>query len=459
MFGVEELRRSAPRDAKFILGPSAWESLNKHLTARLVFALAPTLRLERNATKAVARSFGKRNNDITLSETIKEFPGALETAALLIANWIDAQHELLNRLVRDRRVLRSVFLQDRQSFRIMAIRPGLSDPHNGGRTVTLVEFAGKRRVIYKPRSLEGEELWFAALRWLNRNGLNACSRTPTFVSQQNYSWMEYLKPRRCRSAGEVRRFYFRWGAQTALAQILRASDLHWENWLAVGPQPILVDAEMVGSGHKNRQSLPALLETGLLRLTVRDRAGSYNGIAPLDAMLSGTAAVRCWARYKGVPRAPRKYVNDLVRGFEAVAKIFSNSEVAKAFFAEIILPMTRKANVRMLFRASEQYARLLRESLEPVNMFSRKARRGWLARECCASVPNRRIGLAEARALLRCDIPKFVARQKICPPPWKAFSTEVAALKDGARVLRNRVLLRSSRPPAKAYKRNLMPRG
>src|SRR5882762_55890 len=58
--------------------------------------------------------------------------------------------------------------------------------------------------------------------------------------------------------------------QAALAQILGATDLHRDNWLAVGAQPILVDAELIGdaeptlfrgtSNSKHPQCLPALLQ-------------------------------------------------------------------------------------------------------------------------------------------------------------------------------------------------------
>jgi lantibiotic modifying enzyme len=151
-------------------------------------------------------------------------------------------------------------------------------------------------------------------------------------------------------------------------------------------------------------------------------------------------------------------VNDLVGGFEGVAEIFAKPDRAREFFDEIILPLSRTTNGRVLFRASSGYANILRESLEPSKMISVGDRWRWLARECCASAPNRRIGLAEARALLRCDIPKFVARRKIYSPSRKAFSTEVAALKDAARVLRNRVLFRSP-VRRRRLKPNLMPRG
>ncbi len=458
-FAVTRLRHTILPAAKRILANSAWDHLRRHLTARLAVALTPTLHLQQNAAKAVARSVEvenkqrnrPRSGEITLLETISEFPDLLETAARLISAWIDAQHELLARLLRDKGDLCSRFLLRRQQFRVTSIRPGLSDPHDGGRTATAIEFAGRRRVVYKPRRSDREQLWFEALRWLNRNGVQPVFRAPKLLARKDHTWMEFLRTTSCGSPLAVRLFYFRWGAQAALAQILAATDLHRDNWHAVGSQPILVDAELIGDAQvsvrpteKNslhRQSLPALLQTGLLPLTSRDRVGFYRGIAPLDLTIRETAPPNCWPRYRRAIQKPSRYVNDLVCGFEAVAGIFVDRRPAEKFFREIIFPAGQRGNGRVLLRATAHYARLLRESLQGRHMISAGERWRHLARECCASALNRQIGLAEARALLRCDIPKFRRRRGAFLVSWKRFSAAIAQLTRSSQLLRRRVLL------------------
>jgi len=92
-------------------------------------------------------------------------------------------------------------------------------------------------------------------------------------------------------------------------------------------------------------------------------------------------------------------------------------------------------------RASAQYARLLRDSLEARNMICPEERRRRLVRACCTSAPSRRVGLAEVHALLRCDIPKFTMRRRAGADLWKRFSATIHELKDSSRLLRRRVLL------------------
>ncbi|PYS68109.1 MAG: hypothetical protein DMF73_17605, partial [Acidobacteria bacterium] len=129
------------------------------------------------------------------------------------------------------------------------------------------------------------------------------------------------------------------------------------------------------------------------------------------------------------------------RGFEAVVGVFATPELAGEFFHEIILPVRRQELGRVLLRASARYALLLRESFEARNMISTGERWRWLKRECCASAMKRQVGLAEARALLRCDIPKFMTRREALPGSWRQFSAAIADLKDSSRLLRRRVLL------------------
>lgn len=339
-FALERLRRAVPSAAKKLLAPSAWKTLRQHLANRLAFALSPVLRLEQSAVRAVSG-----RTDISLLEMFHTFPGAFETVAQLIADWIDAQRELLSRVSRDHR-----------KSRLTTIRPGLSDPHDGGRTVTLIGFLGNRHLIYKPRSCGGEQLWFGALRWLNRHGIAPSFRVPDLLPRKNYCWMEFLRPSSCSSTKATRLFYFRWGAQAALAQILGASDLHRENWIAAGAQPILVDAETLGDanqlsryGKKDRQALPALLVTGLLPVTSRDGVGLYRGFGPFDATLSKYSPPDCWPRYKGVTQPPSKYLDDLVNGFKAVAEIFANPAAARKFFHEIASHAARTTKTRVFF--------------------------------------------------------------------------------------------------------------
>ncbi len=450
-FAVDRLRQEL-RGMRARLAKTMWKDLGQDISERLAFALTPTLRFHDTLVKTVSRGLNRvgsnrDDSDITLLESFAEFPDLLDTSTRLISSWIEAQLELFGRLFGDKENLSTVFFSSSGPLRVVRIRSGLSDPHDGGRTVTMLRFAGGRTVIYKPRGCDGELFWVDALRWLHRNGIHSDFRVPKILARSEYFWMEFLRPTSCKNVDQVRRFYFRWGIQSALAQILDATDLHRDNWLAVASHPILVDAELIGDvGMANKEKpsldrhLPAILRTGLLPITPRDRAGFYRGIAPFDEGVLEVGPAKCWPRCRGTVERPSRYVKDLAAGFRVVTDLFSSKRTQKDFFNEVILRTPK--NVRALPRATAQYARILRESLEARNMASVGQRRQYLARECRATAINRGVGRVEARALLRCDIPKFTTRRReSLSHSRKRFLRIVANLEAGLGLLRRRVLL------------------
>ena len=450
-FGLVQLRAKSSRAEQFLAG-SVWEDLGQYLSSRLTFALGPTLHLQDAAAKAVARSEGTSRDEITLRDTIVGFPGVLDLTARIISVWLDAQSELLTRLLLDKLLLTKNFIASRQRFRIVHVQPGLSDPHEFGRTAALLGFAGGPRIVYKTRPADCEQLWFEGLRWLNRNGFGPRFRIPKVLPREGYCWTGFVSSRSCGNLRAVRRFYFRWGAQAALAQILMATDLHRENWISAGPQPVLVDAELIGDaelagkdryGRVAARTLPLILQTGLLPLTLRDRVGVYEGIGPFDSRVSAGALPECWPRYKQLRQGPQRCVAELVRGFEAVKKIFEDSTISSKFFREVIARHRTRNKKRVLLRSTAHYARLLRGSLEPINLISSEARSRYIENACSATAVDHKRALTETEALLWCDIPKIDA-PATRPLSRERFRKAVAELQKSARLLRSRVLLGAS---------------
>lgn len=448
-FAVERLRQRTRR-ARPVIANTVWCDLERDLSERLALAMAATSRVYRRGVQALVPNSRQRSRswiEIDPLDIFAEFPGALETAAHLISVWTEAQAELLARAARDRHEIGVKFFGKKTPLPVVRVHPGLSDPHDGGRTVTMVQFASGNRVIYKPRVCDGELVWFEALRWLHRDGLCPSFQIPTILRRTNYAWMEFLHPSACKNLCDVRLFYFRWGVQGALAQILGAADLHRGNWLAVGAQPILVDAESIGEIELNScgevaagdRHLPAILRTGLLPIIARDRVGFYRGIAPFDdAVISNNAtASQHWPRYRGAFHRPSEYVDEIASGFAAVAQPFAAKRMRDAFFKEVMLRIPTER--RLLLRATKEYLRILCESLEPRHLIAPGARLRWLLEQCCASALDRGVGREEARSLLYCDIPKFTAHRRAIIGSRKAFAARISELKKGLRLLRSRI--------------------
>lgn len=439
---VDSLRNSTLASER-TFATAAWSDLTHEAGARFSnllryllsarVAIATTSKKPSDGANSISLDLGIAVSNLSNEKLFQFFPGAKETLDLVVEDWIGAQILMLARLKRDRWRLKSI-VPGIVGGRVKHITPGLSDPHERGRTVTEIQFANGARVIYKPRPCEGERIWFAALEWLNRNGFKPGFEIPKFLSRKKYCWMSFVEHRACRSKDAVRRFYFRWGAQAALAQLLGCADLHRQNWIASGEQPMLVDAEMLGdafssSGRRfaNDGHLHPILRTGLLPLIEADGVGFYAGIAPFDYNAPAKEENIFWPTYQRRPERPGKYIREIVDGFIAASRFVCGS--GGRFFRHCNLAT---AQPRLLKRATMQYQKTLEESLQPQRMQKRGQRFEYLLERCGKG----RIARIEASCLMRCSIPRFtgrLSRRRTAPVPT------LRALLRSARVFESRL--------------------
>lgn len=447
--GCEELQLRVGSDVWRRLTPRGRRDLTRSLVNLLVRALAPTLRcllgfLDEPNTK---RRSGLLTTQQIFLETLPVFPALHETVEIIIRDWVKAQTDLLVRFCRDWNQISNVFEADRKLDRIAGGEFDLSDPHNGARAVSVLEVGKGVRIVYKPRSCSGERLWFAVLHWLGREGFRPLFQLPRLLERRSYSWMECVERRACGRVEEVRRFYWRWGAQAALAQALGLVDLHHENWIAYRDHPVLVDAEAFGRDAwkvrrrrpGKRIGLPPLLRSGLFPLDHVESAGKYRGIAPFDIESSFPSPPKAWPTWAGEIRNPLAYSDEIAAGYIAATEfvLAKRARVDKlALFAE--RACRRPAN-RIFVRASPEYYKLLKDSLQAHHIFGAQSRFEPLLAACLPAAPSPRVALKEARALTHCSIPRFTAaalRVRMRPP----VALTRACLKESIALLRTRLL-------------------
>lgn len=423
--------------------------LARSLVNLLVRALAPALRSLMGALHEPSAK--GRSSLLTIQriflQTLPVFPALHETVEIIVRDWVKAQTDLLVRFCRDWNVISSVFEADRKLDRIVSGEFDLSDPHNGARTVSVLEVEKGLRIVYKPRSCSGERLWFAALHWLGREGFRPLFQLPRLLERSSYSWMAYVERYPCFNAEEVRRFYWRWGAQAALAQGLGLVDLHHENWIANRDHPILVDAEAFGRdawkvrrhNRGKRIGLPPLMRSGLFPLDHVEGVGKYRGIAPFDIESLFPSPPRAWPTWAGAIRNPRAYSDEIARGYIAATEfvLANRTRVNRlTLFAE--RACRRPAN-RIFVRPSSEYYKLLKDSLQVHHILGAQSRFDPLLAACVPAAPSPRVALKEAQALLHFSIPKFTAAAlRVRMRPAAALTR--AGLRESIALLRTRFL-------------------
>ena len=150
-----------------------------------------------------------------------------------------------------------------EADRVVSIRCRLSDPHDKGRTVAIVYFASGLKIVYKPRNLGLELAFRGLLGWCKAQSPHLDLQSPAILHRGSYAWVEHIDHLPCNDAASVRRFYTRSGMLLAILHVLGATDAHFENVIARGEHPIVIDGE-TGLQPRARQLSPRI------RLPTRD---------------------------------------------------------------------------------------------------------------------------------------------------------------------------------------------
>jgi type 2 lantibiotic biosynthesis protein LanM len=173
----------------------------------------------------------------------KEYPVLARLAATAIDSWVEVNGEFLSRLASDRCEIQKTFHDEIELGKVVTVQSNLSDRHHNGRSVIIVEFASGLKLVYKPKSLNLEQSYIKLLAWLNKHKIPLPFKLFKVINRSTYGWVEFVETLPCSDEKEVKRYYKRAGILLCLAYILEATDLHFENLIACGEYPMLIDLE------------------------------------------------------------------------------------------------------------------------------------------------------------------------------------------------------------------------
>ncbi|MET0403484.1 MAG: type 2 lanthipeptide synthetase LanM, partial [Cystobacter sp.] len=230
----------------------AFECLVGDLLGELSYTSAPTLQEAFLAWRAgqgdVEPSSRKLYDAFTarllaggLEGFFSEYPVLARLLSRLVEQWVLNASAFARALREDRPEMERLFAEHAPVGRVVALKLSLSDRHHGGRCVARVDFEGGLRLFYKPRGLGIEKAWYELLEQLNDWGADL--RVLRVLDRGDRGWAEPAVPAPCADAGEARRFYVRSGMLLAALYALEASDCFYENLIASGAYPVLIDME------------------------------------------------------------------------------------------------------------------------------------------------------------------------------------------------------------------------
>jgi lantibiotic modifying enzyme len=429
-YGWSKLAGGARANLLPLTTAKAQASLRRHLQWTLEWITRPSLDLEWRSFVLAMNSLGlSPGSDRSSQERMflrdrpayrlfylfKRFPELARLWSLTIYQWQGHVSEVVDRSVSDRSAIARSFFGKLPTGQIKDLRLGLSDPHNGGRSVTLVEFEAGR-LIYKPRSGTSESAWFDLLGWMNRHGFHPELRTARVLRRKDYYWMEYVEATACRSHAAIRRFYMRLGGMIAVAYLLKAVDCHRENVIAAGEYPVLVDIDAlwhVSPLTKTQSPATVLYRTGFFPSSRRRSLQSRSSV------LGWATTGKHLARIAGGPVPASDYVKEIIFGFSRGWGCLIGSSRRRSFFLKKLRQIRRQPR-RWIYLATEKYAAILRASVSPSALESAEGRKELIARLCSRSSVKPALIRAEVRALTRLDLPYFIRQTDELMPDDKS---------------------------------------
>lgn len=363
----------------------------------------------------------------------------------IFSQCIDRKTELfadvIIRFENNKKEIQKTIFKGKYIGKVEQIETRLSDPHRSGKQVLRIKTNNKKRVIYKPHSLENEK-WF--YQFVNQMGKQCQLKmyVPELLTYKEYGWSEEIVHKPCKTENEVKNYYRRIGLLLSTTYILGTQDIHCENLIAMGENPVIVDLESLSA----IRSIPKKEESDFMYLRLQESvlaSGSLphyywkSGTEGIDlSAMSGGAEGRATFRIPvvqnwgtenihvtyGYPKItqklnkpvlcgktilPDKYEYEVLGGFElGYQYAMQYSKEIKAKLGEI-----RDFKCRYLIADTQKYSMLLQSSTHPEVMHSNFERKLllyflWKNRDFSNEF-DRRIVNAEIRDLLIFDFPYF----------------------------------------------------
>lgn len=382
------------------------------------------------------------------ADLFSKYPALARLIGSLVLSWTETTRTFFERLENDRALLQALFAIPPDTS-LTSVELGLSDRHTDGFQAILAEF-GSIRILYKPKDMSLEALLPTINRWLKTEGFPGSFRFPRSVNLGEYGWAEWIGQKPCDSITQVAQYYKKSGALLCLAQLLNAKDLLFENVIACGPEPVLIDLEAffqpevrtfdqigksIPEDHPAYQWKGSVIDIAFLpfwQFSSSHPVCDLSGLGCRNDHLPPTSTsgwdqinsdsmrpvLRSSRPYRarnevlcnGIVQNPADFSSEIEFGFAELHHfILAHRESFLAFVQTFA-----QAKSRLVFRSTQLYGRLLQQSLSPTSLESgirRSAVFEQLYRPALKagylSSQLQQVLDFEACALLNLDVPRF----------------------------------------------------
>ena len=348
---------------------------------------------------------------------LSAMPILFERLNLSTAQFIRMILEMLERIAGHHRAIAQAFFACADLGELLDVSCDGSDLHEDGRCAAIVT-TPRGKFLYKPHDCRGDALYAQ----LVDRFFSDITCAPRCVTGEGYGFCEFIHARSAEQESDVRQYFRHFGSLCALFQALGSSDLHMENFLALGDRPVLIDLEtLLTPSPKVFGEVPLpdhqndLTDTLNHSLYPSSLLPFLSGGRDLSPLMNREQAGRGQPVLGGIVQTVQSCMADFLLGFEdgyrRCMALRGELENALLAFSGI--------RVRKLLRHTQYYASLQRRLLAPHALASADAQRAVTAKlrsyfEQAHAPHLLPLAAAEEAALLRGDIPYFYTLGDCC---------------------------------------------
>ncbi len=380
-------------------------------------------------------------NEKWLEQFYKNYPLLYKYVFGVISETAHNLCEVIVRFYQDREEIACIDANNEDWFRgnVAVIDGGNSDAHCGGKRVYILVSDNGKRIVYKPRSMTVDCCYAKLLRRIAKEIGNEYW-WGWFVDKGEYGWCEWISALSCVSKEQLERYYERNGILLAVSYFLGSTDIHYENLIAHGEHPVVIDLEMGinrrGNKKETRESMAekmcrdSVLRTGLLPMYAWNECGEGINVGAINAfgnqlvpielpVVIDSQSVKMRIEYQrpqmkegknlatlnGQFIEPSVFLDEIEKGFElAYRYVVENKTAIKEAIAEME-PVT----VRHLVKNTQEYMMIMGSSYHPSCINDENRRKDILGKikMCRDNEKDSWIAKQEIEELIRGDIPYF----------------------------------------------------
>jgi len=439
----ERLDKVGKKDLLALLSPQAYLTLQLSLVNRWSHLCTPSMFSEMKIEQAISffageaprerylefvqRRFGSKEK---LSSFFGEYQELARLAERFLEVWVDAALEMLQRV-------RADFPEET----IEVLKMDKGDFHNEGRAVSILTFSSGKERVYKPKSVRISETFYAFAERLNSLGLEVPLKGygifPKQDSYGEYGWEEVVPHTPCASLEDAQRYFLRAGMYMCLFYLLDGTDMHYENIIASGEYPFLIDLETLF--HRTLKSARkeaaqktvehSTLMTGFLPHFFHNKKGKGIDISGLGRE-EEQAIIEVWENintfemalafkeielkeshlvtYKENFLCAKEYVETIVAGFQNMYTLFVKHHALlekEGWFSRFA-----ECPIRIVLRPTRAYSKLLQQFYSPETLLhaeTREKQLNFLNIHHPLTIFPQALKDAEKQSLLQGDVPSF----------------------------------------------------